>query len=339
MIQVRERFSLAPFNTFGIFADARYFSEFHSADDLSEILANDKYTKLLKLILGGGSNLLLTKNFDGIVLQNKIVGIEILKEDRDFVYLRSGAGVTWHELVRYAIDNEFAGLENLSLIPGSVGAAPMQNIGAYGVELKEVFHSLEAIDLGSGETKIFSKEECRFGYRESVFKNIFKNKFVIINVTFQLRKVPVFNTKYGAIEDELKRMKVNELSIRAISEAVCNIRRSKLPDPKVTGNAGSFFKNPEVKEEIFLGLKQKFPDIIAYPASPGKMKIAAGWMIEKCGWKGKKFGNAGVHDKQALVIVNLGHASGKEILDLSFRVKESVKEKFGLELETEVNII
>ena len=318
---------------------AKYFAEFHSAVELQELLVSSVAKVNPKLILGGGSNILFTKNYEGLVLCNRMKGKEILREDEANVFVKVAAGEVWHEFVQFCIEKNLSGVENLSLIPGSVGAAPMQNIGAYGVELKQVFYSLDAIDILSGEPRIFSHEECRFGYRESVFKNIYKNKFCIVSVTFQLKKIPVFNTSYGAIEEELKRMGVSQLNIKAISEAVCNIRRSKLPDPLITGNAGSFFKNPEVEETLFSSIKAQFPGIIAHPSVHGKMKLAAGWMIEQCGWKGKSIGKAGVHVRQALVIVNLGGAKGSEIYSLSLHVKKSVMEKFGVELETEVNIM
>ena len=338
-MNISENFSLRKFNTFGIDVRARYFLEFHSSDELIQIHAEEKFKNVPLLIIGGGSNLLFIQDFNGLVLRNRISGIEVLKEDSDFVFIRSGAGVVWHDLVTHCTQNNLGGIENLSLIPGSVGAAPMQNIGAYGVELKEVFDSLEAFEISSGKIVRFTKEQCKFGYRESVFKNVFKNAFIILNVTLRLSKNHMLNTSYGAIGEELKKMGVDHPTIKNVSEAVCNIRRSKLPDPSVTGNAGSFFKNPEIAEKFYLELKEKFPALVAYPAERGKMKLAAGWMIERCGWKGKVFGNAGVHEKQALVLINMGNAAGQEIFNLSVQIKNSVFEKFGVQLETEVNII
>jgi UDP-N-acetylmuramate dehydrogenase len=315
---------------------ARWFTAVQTMEELSEIFA-DKKISANHFILGGGSNILFTKNVDGLVLRNELKGIEVVKEDENFVYVKSGAGEVWHEFVMDCIKNNRAGVENLSLIPGSVGAGPMQNIGAYGVELKDVFFELEAFHIKEGVLKTFSAVECKFGYRESVFKHEFKNQFFITSVTFRLKKKPDFNTSYGAIETELKAMGVPQLSIAAISQAVINIRSSKLPDPKVIGNAGSFFKNPVVSGEKLAQLKKDFPEIVSYPSGTD-FKLAAGWMIEKCEWKGKRFGDAGVHKNQALVLVNYGNANGQEIYDLSTKVLESVKEKFGVLLEREVNV-
>jgi UDP-N-acetylmuramate dehydrogenase len=273
------------------------------------------------------------------VLKNNLKGIELVREDDDYYFVRCAAGENWHQFVLHCIANNYAGVENLSLIPGCVGASPMQNIGAYGVEIKDVFHELEAIHLKDSSPQIFKKEDCEFGYRESVFKRKLKNQFIITSVTFQLTKKPNLNTSYGAIEKELEAMGVKEISIAAISKAVCNIRSSKLPNPAEIGNAGSFFKNPTVKNSAFEELKKSFPTIVGYPNSDGETKLAAGWLIEQCGWKGYRKGDAGVHKNQALVLVNYNNASGKEIYDLSTQILKSVKEKFGVDLEREVNII
>jgi UDP-N-acetylmuramate dehydrogenase len=337
-MMIYENQPLLLFNTFHIAAQCRYFSEIRSEDDFRALVKDPLYQNNEKLVLGGGSNLLFTQDFKGIVIHNSIRGKELVKEDEEHVWVRAGAGEVWHEFVRWCIANNYAGLENLSLIPGRVGASPMQNIGAYGVEIKDVFDHLEALDVQTGEKVIFDKGQCEFGYRESVFKRKLKNKYLITSVTFRLNKKPVFNTSYGAIEAELKEMGVKELSIKAISDAVIRIRSSKLPDPAVIGNAGSFFKNPEIPEAQFEILKQQFPGIVAYPVAHGGMKLAAGWLIEQCGWKGYRKGDAGVHKNQALVLVNYDKAEGKEIYDLSTIVLESVKEKFGVELEREVNI-
>ncbi len=340
-MQVHQNISLKQFNTFGIEAKAKLFADFSSLEKLQEILF---YTQQLmpnstKLILGGGSNLLFTKDVDGLVLKNEIGGIETVKEDDEFVYLRAGAGVVWHNFVQHCVDADLGGAENLSLIPGNVGASPMQNIGAYGVEIKDVFEELEAYHINDKAVVKFSKEECAFGYRESVFKRQLKNQFIILNVTYRLRKKPLFNTSYGAINQELEKMGVKELSVKDISQAVINIRTSKLPDPKVIGNAGSFFKNPTVSKQQYDQLKSSFSDLVAYANADGTMKLAAGWMIEQCGWKGYRKGDAGCHAKQALVLVNYGSATGKEIFDLSSEILQSVKTKFGVELEREVNIV
>lgn len=336
-MQIQENISLKPYNTFGIDAMARYFSVFNNGDELAEFLTG--YSKLPTLILGGGSNILLTGHFDGLVLKNEVKGIIEVHEDNEYVYVKAGAGENWHQFVLYCIERNWCGIENLSLIPGNVGASPMQNIGAYGVELKDVFYSLEAYHVYEKRVMTFSSNDCEFGYRESVFKRKYKDQFVILNVTFQLRKHPVFNTSYGAINEELEKMGVKELSIKAISDAVINIRSSKLPDPKVIGNAGSFFKNPEISNEQFAEIKAEFPDIVGYKLLNGNVKLAAGWLIEHCGWKGYRNGDAGCHAKQALVLVNYGNASGNEIYTLSEEITKAVNKKFRVNLEKEVNII
>ena len=336
---IHENYSLKKLNTFGIDASAHYFTEVSTVQEIQEILSQKTFNNTQKLILGGGSNLLFTKNFDGIVLKNNLQGIETIKEDADFYFVKAAAGEVWHNLVMHCITNNYAGLENLSLIPGNIGASPMQNIGAYGVEIKDSFYELEAMHLADNTIHKFSNADCKFGYRESVFKNQFKNQYIITSVTYRLRKTPVFNTSYGAIEKELEEMGITELSIQAISQAVCNIRRSKLPDPAEIGNAGSFFKNPEVANEQFQLLKNKFPAIVGYDLKNGNVKLAAGWLIEQCGWKGKTFGDAGVHKLQALVLVNYKNANGNEIFELSQNIIDSVKDRFGVILEREVNII
>ncbi|MFZ1529902.1 MAG: UDP-N-acetylmuramate dehydrogenase [Ferruginibacter sp.] len=333
---IQKNISLKPFNSFGIDARAKEFAVFSQTAELQELLAAREEQAL---VLGGGSNILFTHDYDGIVLKNEIKGIDKIDEDDAHVYIRAGAGECWHGFVQYCIEEGLAGVENLSLIPGSVGASPMQNIGAYGVEIKDVFHSLRAFHKYDKTAVEFNSSACEFGYRESIFKRRYKNKFVITDVTFRLNKNPVFNTSYGAIEDELGSMGVKDLSIAAISRAVINIRRSKLPDPAIIGNAGSFFKNPEVPEEKFNLLKEGFPGIVGYPLANGNVKLAAGWLIEQCGWKGYRKGDAGCHAKQALVLVNYGHAKGDEIFSLSEEIIHSVKDKFGVQLEREVNII
>lgn len=339
MAQISENVSLKHLNTFGIEAYARFYAEINSLNDLQELMQNKIFVDSEKLIVGGGSNMLFTKNFEGIVLKNNLKGIKVVKEDNDFVEVQSAAGAVWHDFVMWCIDKNYGGLENLSLIPGCVGASPMQNIGAYGVEIKDVFSELEAHDITTGKIHTFSKSQCKFGYRESVFKHELKNKFIITSVTFRLSKKPKVNTSYGAIETELQNMKVKDAGIKEVSQAVINIRSSKLPDPKIIGNAGSFFKNPEVDKSIFQSLKIRFSGLVAYEMESGKYKLAAGWLIEKSGLKGYVRGNAAVHDKQALVLVNKGNATGKEIYDLSEHVLQTVFSKFGVKLEREVNII
>lgn len=336
-MQVQENFSLKRYNTFGIDARAARFAAFRNTDELAELISLS--AGMPSLILGGGSNMLLTRNVEGWVMKNELMGIEKISEDVEHVYIRAGAGENWHAFVLHCIASNWAGVENLSLIPGCVGASPMQNIGAYGVEIKDVFHSLTAYHVKEHALHTFNLADCGFGYRESVFKRKYKAQFVIMDVTYRLCKHPVFNTSYGAIEEELAKMGIKELSIRAISDAVIRIRSSKLPDPAQIGNAGSFFKNPSVPAEKFAGLQQQFPAIVGYKNSDGSVKLAAGWLIEQCGWKGFREGDAGVHAKQALVLVNYGNATGKEIYDLSEKIVRSVSEKFGVELEREVNIV
>ena len=338
---IKENFSLKQYNTFGIDAVAQYFSTFSSIEELGEILncKTTSPTSVPKLILGGGSNILFTKNFNGLVLKNEIKGIEKIAEDENYVYIKAGAGENWHQLVLYCVNNNLGGMENLSLIPGYVGASPMQNIGAYGVEIKDIFYELEAYHLTEKKLVKFSLNDCDFGYRESVFKRKLKGEFVIINVTYKLNKKPVFNTGYGAIQQELAAMQIKEINIAAISQAVINIRRSKLPDPAIIGNAGSFFKNPEIDKEKFEVLKASFPGIIGYILTNGQVKLAAGWLIEQCGWKGYRKGDVGCHAKQALVLVNYGHSRGSEILKLSEDIIKSVDNKFGVHIFKEVNIL
>ena len=336
-MQIQENISLRSYNTFGIDVKARYFSRFKNSDELEELTANN--SRLPTLILGGGSNILFTKDFDGLILKNEIKGIAELHEDSEYVYVKAGAGENWHQFVLHCIQRNWAGVENLSLIPGNVGASPMQNVGAYGVEIDDVFWDLEAYHIQERKIVTFTRSDCEFGYRESVFKKKFKDQFVILNVTFQLRKKPRFNTSYGTIEQELDRMGVKELSIKTISDAVINIRSSKLPNPKELGNAGSFFKNPTIAVADFESLKSKFENIVGYTNADGSVKLAAAWLIEQCGWKGFRKGDAGCHARQALVLVNYGNATGKEIYQLSEEVLQSVKDKFGVTLEREVNVI
>jgi len=339
IMQILEYISLKNYNTFGIDVSAAFFSSFSTIEELKEIIDFSKNKKLNKLIIGGGSNILFTKNYEGIVIKNELIAIDVVKQDDKNVYVKANAGVAWHQLIEYCIDNNYAGIENLSLIPGSVGAAPLQNIGAYGVELKDVFEELEAFNIATEQIEKFSLNDCHFGYRESVFKTLLKNKYIITSVTFRLNKIPVFNIKYGAIEQELNRMNCSELSIRNISNAVMNIRMSKLPNPIEIGNAGSFFKNPVFVEELKNQLINTYPDIPIYATNNNLYKIPAGWLIEQCGWKGFRKADAGCHNKQALVLVNYGNATGKEIYDLSTQILESVYLKFGVHLEREVNIM
>ena len=315
---------------------AKYFAAFSATEELREIVSQLRNEKML--LLGGGSNILFTKDFDGIVVKNNLKGIELVNEDTEYYYVKAQAGENWHGFVKYCIEHNYAGVENLSLIPGNTGASPMQNIGAYGVEIKDVFHELEAFHLKEGFIQKFGLADCAFGYRESVFKKQYAHQFAILNITYRLRKQPVFHTHYGAIEQELEKMGIQKLSIKAISDAVIRIRSSKLPDPQITGNAGSFFKNPVITLAQYETLKERFPLIPGYPAQQGFIKTAAGWLIEQCGWKGYRKGDAGCYDKQALVLVNYGNAKGQEIFDLSAMIIQTVMDRFGILLEREVNI-
>ena len=335
---VEKHVSLLPFNTFGLDVKADFLVKISAINDIRAVLSDETLKHQDRLILGGGSNILFTRNVKGVVLLNRIDGIEIIREENNQVFVKAGAGVVWHDLVMWCIEQDLGGMENLSLIPGSVGAGPMQNIGAYGVELKDVFFELEAMHLDTMEMQKFSAEDCKFGYRESVFKHELRNRFFITSVTFRLTRNPVLNTSYGAIATELQKMNVTAPGIREVSNAVINIRSSKLPDPKMLGNAGSFFKNPEVDQVVFDQLKDAYPAIVGYPTIPGKVKLAAGWLIEQCGWKGKVVGHTGSHKDQALVLVNYGGASGKEVYELALAIRDSVLTKFGVRIDPEVNV-
>ncbi len=330
---------LKAYNSFGINAYAKFFATFNSTEQLAVLLDEAKKIGKPQFILGGGTNILFTKDFEGCVLKNNLEGILVTSENEQHIFVKAAAGEIWHTLVMFCLQNNYAGIENLSLIPGNVGASPMQNIGAYGVELKDVFHELEAWDKEDSKVVKFSANECEFGYRESVFKKRFKNRFVILNVTFKLNRHPVLNTSYGAIQQELEEMNVHEPTIQNVSQAVINIRKSKLPDPLEIGNAGSFFKNPVIPEKHFRKLKTSNPEMPGYILDERQIKVAAGWLIEKCGWKGYRKGDAGCHAKQALVLVNYGAASGSEIIELANKIEESVMKTFAIKLEKEVNII
>jgi len=338
-MKIKENFSLQPFNTFGISANARYFVNISSADNLKEIIADKTLNSLNIMMLGGGSNILLRNDFPGLVLKVDFKGIELLKEDAENYYVKVGAGENWHDFVMFCVNKGYGGVENLSLIPGNVGAAPIQNIGAYGVEFKDVFHELDALHLMSGERRVFSKEDCAFGYRDSVFKNKHKGLYVISSVTLKLKKKADFNISYAGLQTELNKIGAAEPSIKLISDAVCNIRRSKLPDPSEIGNAGSFFKNPVITQSEFRKLREEFSEIVSFKSDDGNVKLAAAWLIDQCNWKGKRFGDAGVHKDHALVLSNYGNASGNEIYNLSLKIMESVKSRYGINLEREVNVI
>lgn len=338
-IRILENASLKTYNTFGIDVGCSYLAEIHSLREFKLIRNDQRYKDSETIFLGGGSNILFCRDFKGMVLVNRIGGISVSNEDETRVWLKSGSGEIWHELVQFAVGNGWGGIENLSLIPGSVGAGPMQNIGAYGVELRDCFYELEALDLQSGTIRVFSNADCEFGYRESIFKRELRNRFLILSVTLQLTKFPVVNTSYGAIRSELDRMGVLEPTIKDVSQAVIAIRTSKLPDWRLLGNAGSFFKNPEVEADFHDELQNNFPELVSYAQANGRFKLAAGWLIEQCGWKGKRLGEVGVHEKQALVLVNYGSAKGIDVYNLSEEILQSVKSKFNVTLEREVNIV
>jgi UDP-N-acetylmuramate dehydrogenase len=336
-MRFEEHKDLKALNTFGLKAFASYFVEINNAKELEIVFKDPLYSAHKKLILGGGSNILFTKDFDGLVIKNNIKGIEIVNKEEGII--KAGAGENWHEFVMFCIDKGLGGIENLSLIPGCVGASPMQNIGAYGVEIKDVFYELTAFDLTDGTFRTFSKHECHFGYRESVFKRELKDRYLIVDVSFKLSRDPKLSTHYGAINDELKKMGIEHPSIKDVSNAVIAIRQSKLPDPKEIGNAGSFFKNPEVNAEKYTSLKKEFGNLVAYPLENGDYKLAAGWLIEQSGLKGFEMNGAAVHNKQALVLVNKHNTTGKTIYELSEYVLTKVFDKFGVRLEREVNIL
>ncbi|MDG1915831.1 MAG: UDP-N-acetylmuramate dehydrogenase [Crocinitomix sp.] len=336
---IQENINLQPHNTFGLESIAKNFASFNSIDELKALLTLNQTAQHELLVLGGGSNILLTKDFDGLVLKNDLMGIEVISEDSNQCLVKASAGEEWHEFVLYAIKNNLGGIENLSLIPGSVGASPMQNIGAYGVEIKDVFHELEALNIETLTIETFNAEQCSFGYRESVFKRTLKGKYVILNMTLNLTKVHELNTSYGAIENQLAEMEISKPTIKNVSDAVISIRQSKLPDPKKIGNSGSFFKNPVIGKKQFAALKEKFPNIAHYPLDEDHIKLAAGWLIDQAGWKGKTIENYGVHKNQALVLVNYGGANGQDIYNLSQAILESIQTIYGVTLEREVNII
>lgn len=338
MISIQENASLKSYNTFGIDAKANYFCEVKSIEDLIGLVQSEFFKKERSLIVGGGSNILFRKDFDGLVIHNSILGRTIVRENDRSIHLKVNSGELWHDTVMHCVQNNWGGVENLSLIPGTVGAAPMQNIGAYGVEVRGAIENVDAVELSTGRIKTFTNHECKFGYRESIFKNELREMYFISSVTLTLtKKNHRITTSYGAIADTLGKMNITQPTIKNVSDAVIKIRSEKLPDFNTLGNAGSFFKNPEISVELFSKLQSDFQSIPHYPANQG-VKVPAGWLIEQCGWKGKTFGNAGVHDKQALVLVNRGGASGDEIFSLAMKIISSVSEKFSITLTPEVNI-
>ena len=337
-MNIQENISLKEYNTFGIAANAKFFVEINSVLQLQKALQLSAYPE--KFIISGGSNMLLTKDIDSLVLHIHMKGISVFEEDNDSVIIKVMAGENWHNLVLWTLDNDYGGIENLSLIPGNTGTAPIQNIGAYGVELKDVFISCEAMHIQTQELKEFTKEDCKFGYRDSIFKNESKGQYIITSVKLKLTKnTHRLNTFYGAIEEELQVNQIIHPTIKDISNAVVAIRKRKLPDPKEIGNSGSFFKNPVVSKKTFEAFRKKNPDAPFYDMGNKTYKIPAGWLIEQSGYKGKRFGDAGVHQKQALVLVNYGNATGEEILGLAYKIKKEVLNKFKISIVPEVNII
>ncbi|MBC8267104.1 MAG: UDP-N-acetylmuramate dehydrogenase [Flavobacteriales bacterium] len=333
-----ENFSLKKHNTFGIDAKAKYFSEFISVSELKDILNSEIYSNNKTFVLGEGSNILLTKDFEGLIMHNKINGICILEDHENSIIVEVGGGVNWNDFVMWSVSQELSGIENLALIPGTVGASPVQNIGAYGMEVKESISKVHAFNIKTRKSEIFSNEDCNFEYRNSIFKGEVKNKFIITKVEFELSKTPLNKTTYGAIQEELKTLNLRE-NPKNIAKAVINIRSRKLPDPQVLGNSGSFFKNPIIKTERFNKLKKEFPNIVGYKISETKTKLAAGWLIDNAGLKGYRKGDAGVHKNQALVLVNYGNASGQDIINLSKKVQHTILEKYGIAIEPEVNLL
>lgn len=338
-MKIFKDFSLKNHNTFGLDVSCKYFAEVQNENEILTIIKDNRFISEQKLVIGGGSNILFTRNYSGVILNQTSNNINIISENEECTTIKCDAGIVWHNLVLFALQNNLGGIENLSMIPGSVGAAPIQNIGAYGQELRDVFVSLSGIFIEDGMNASFNFDDCKFGYRESIFKNELKNKFIITEVIFRLSKKPKLNIGYGSIEEELSKRKINNPTIRDVSEIICDIRLSKLPDPKILGNAGSFFKNPEVSNEMYDELKLKFSEMPGYAITANLVKIPAAWLIEKCGFKGKRFGNVGIHDKHALVLVNYGNGTPGEILNLKDKIKQTVFETFGIMPIEEINII
>jgi UDP-N-acetylmuramate dehydrogenase len=337
MPELKEDISLKSLTTFGVEARARYFASFESIEELKKLLSDKTCSGMRKLLLGGGSNVLFTDDFDGLVIQNNIKGLKILQDSDDSITIRVGAGENWDDLVAYTVDQGWGGLENLSYIPGNVGASPIQNIGAYGTEVKESIHFVQTLNPETLSPVTYSKSDCRFDYRDSIFKRQLKDKRIITHVAFTLLKKPKFNLDYGILKETVRQK--GRVNLKTVRESVIEIRKSKLPEPEEIGNAGSFFKNPIVNNKHYKKLKSAHPDVPSYTLANKRHKIPAGWMIDKLGWKGYREGDAGVHSKQALVLVNYGNATGRQIYQLSQKIRESVQSEFGIDLEYEVNVI
>ncbi|OFX83313.1 MAG: UDP-N-acetylenolpyruvoylglucosamine reductase [Bacteroidetes bacterium GWF2_33_16] len=337
MIEIKEKFSIKKYNTFGFDVTCSYFSTFSTVEELKELIIIHKNNNYPLMVLGGGSNILFTTDYKGLIIQSIIKGVEVISETDQYVDVRVGSGENWDEFVEYCVQHDWSGIENLSLIPGFVGTCPIQNIGAYGVEVKNVINKVETLEIDTLKKHEFTNPECKFGYRDSIFKRDLKSKHIITHVHFRLNKKHEFVLNYGNLKDELQ--KYDSISLKAIRQAVIDIRNSKLPKPEEMGNAGSFFKNPEISLETFEYVKKSYSDIPFYPQGENRVKIPAGWLIEQSGWKGRSIGNAGVHNKQALVLVNLGNATGNEVLNLAKEIQNSVNQKFGIQLEMEVNVV
>ncbi len=339
MQELLSNFSLKKLNTFGLEAKSSYYRAFNSVSEIQEALCSPEFSSMPHLILGGGSNLLFLNDYSGLILHNQIQFIREISKDNESVLIQAGGGSSWNDLVNYCVDNNYGGIENLALIPGTCGAAPIQNIGAYGTELKSALHSLEALNLENKEIEIFTNADCQFGYRNSFFKQSGKNRYCILSITLKLSTRPVLNLSYSALKDELEKSGISQPTIQDVRDTVVKIRSSKLPNPVEIGNAGSFFKNPEIPVEDFQVLQQNHPDVVSFPGKPGYQKLAAGWLIEQAGWKGYRTGDIGVHARQALVLVNYGNGKGIEIAELAAKIQDSVFTRFGVRLEPEVNFI
>lgn len=337
MYTIEENYSLSAHNTFNINAKCKYFVKINSIDELLSLFNSEVFFSEKRFVIGAGSNLLFINNFNGLVIEPVIKGIKVISENKNELLIEAGAGETWDDFVNFCCDKDYYGAENLSFIPGRVGASPVQNIGAYGVEAKDIIHSVKALEIETGEIIIFTNEECKFAYRDSIFKNEYKDKFIVISVIFKLRKNESYTLDYGNLSDQLS--KFDTINLKNIRNTIIEIRKSKLPSPEEYPNAGSFFKNPVVDKEIYNKLHEKYPKLVCYDAGNIKVKLAAGQLIELCGWKGERIDKVGVFEKQALVIVNYSNATGKEILDFSVKIQESVKDKFGIELEREVLVV
>lgn len=336
-MEIRQNISLKPYNTFGIDVKAKYFAEYNSVTELKELISSEVFCSNRHFHIGGGSNLLLLNDYDGLILHSQIKEIEKTGEDEEFVFLRVGSGMVWDDFVAYCVSNNYYGIENLSLIPGEVGASAVQNIGAYGMEVKDAIFSVETIETATLQNRIFSREECRYGYRKSIFKEELKGQYIITHVTFRLKKNPDYQLDYQHLKQAV--LERGDINLNNIRETVISIRQNKLPDPAISGNAGSFFMNPVISAEKFEMLQQIYPTMPHYPVSQSEVKVPAGWLIEQSGLKGKSFGRVGVHSKQALVIINLGNATGQEVADLAAMIMENVWQKFGIEIRPEVNFI